>query len=84
MKPTSQRCSYCGFKSGKLDLSVREWQCLNCETNHDREAAAQRADRDINAATNIKVAGGLRETQKRTKPALVEDERPRVGARRTW
>ena len=50
---TSQRCSCCGFRGGKLDLSVREWQCLNCETIHDR---------DINAAVNIKVAGELRET----------------------
>ncbi len=52
-EPTSQTCSFCGFKGGKLDLNIREWQCLNCETIHDR---------DINAAINIKVAGGLRET----------------------
>ena len=52
-EPTSQTCSNCGFRGGKLDLSIREWQCLNCETIHDR---------DVNAAINIKVAGGLRET----------------------
>ena len=52
-EPTSQTCSSCGFRGGKLDLSIREWQCLNCETTHDR---------DVNAAINIKVAGGLRET----------------------
>ena len=50
---TTQTCSCCGFRGGKLDLNIREWQCLNCETIHDR---------DINAAVNIKVAGGLRET----------------------
>ncbi|MFM7190198.1 MAG: RNA-guided endonuclease InsQ/TnpB family protein [Microcystaceae cyanobacterium] len=52
-EPTSQVCSCCGFRGGKLDLSVREWQCLNCETIHDR---------DVNAAVNIKVAGGHSET----------------------
>ena len=52
-EPTSQVCSCCGFRGGKLDLNIREWQCLNCETI---------LDRDINAAINIKVAGGLRET----------------------
>lgn len=51
--PTSQVCSCCGFRGGKLDLSIREWQCLNCESVHDR---------DINAAVNIKVAGGHSET----------------------
>ena len=52
-EPTSQTCSCCGFRGGKLDLNIREWQCLNCETTHDR---------DVNAAINVKVAGGLRET----------------------
>ncbi len=51
--PTSQVCSCCGFRGGKLDLSIRKWQCLNCESVHDR---------DINAAINIKVAGGHSET----------------------
>ncbi len=44
---TSQICSNCGFKGGKLDLQVREWECLNCGTKHDR---------DTNAAINILVA----------------------------
>jgi putative transposase len=41
---TSQKCSTCGFKGGKKELNVREWQCLNCGTHHDR---------DVNAAKNI-------------------------------
>ncbi|NEP56335.1 MAG: IS200/IS605 family element transposase accessory protein TnpB [Symploca sp. SIO2G7] len=53
-EPTSQTCSCCGFRGGKLELSVREWTCLNCGTTHDR---------DINAARNILVAGGHSETQ---------------------
>ncbi|MBD2485572.1 RNA-guided endonuclease TnpB family protein [Planktothrix sp. FACHB-1365] len=52
-EPTSQQCSCCGFKIGKLDLSIREWICLNCGESHDR---------DVNAANNILVAGGLPET----------------------
>ena len=52
-EPTSQICSNCGFKGGKLDLSVREWECLNCGAKHDR---------DENAAINILVAGGQSET----------------------
>jgi putative transposase len=52
-EPTSQRCSCCGEIGGKKELAVREWQCLFCGAVHDR---------DINAAVNIKVAGGLSET----------------------
>ena len=47
--PTSQTCSTCGFNGGKKELSVRGWICLNCGGEHDR---------DINAAINIKLAGG--------------------------
>ncbi|GGA43317.1 RNA-guided endonuclease TnpB family protein [Okeania sp. KiyG1] len=53
-EPTSQTCSSCGFKGGKLDLSVRVWECLNCGAKHDR---------DQNAAINILVAGGQLETK---------------------
>ena len=49
----SQICSCCGFRGGKLDLSIREWECLNCGIVHDR---------DTNAAINILVAGGHSET----------------------
>ena len=52
-EPTSQKCSCCGFRGGKLDLQVREWECLNCGAQHDR---------DTNAAINILVAGGQSET----------------------
>ncbi|MDJ0719890.1 MAG: RNA-guided endonuclease TnpB family protein [Prochloraceae cyanobacterium] len=52
-EPTSKVCSFCGKRAGKLDLSIREWICLNCETTHDR---------DINAAKNILVAGGHSDT----------------------
>lgn len=64
-EPTSQTCSCCGERFGKLDLSVRLWECLFCGASHDR---------DVNAAINIKVAGGHSETQNgcggRRKPRL--------------
>ena len=47
-EPTSQICSECGYKWGKLDLKVRTVQCLNCGTEHDR---------DENAAKNINKVG---------------------------
>ena len=47
-EPTSQVCSECGYKWGKLDLKVRKVQCLNCGTQHDR---------DENAAKNINKVG---------------------------
>jgi putative transposase len=47
-EPTSQRCSCCGELGGKKPLGVREWTCLHCGAEHDR---------DINAANNIAAAG---------------------------
>ena len=46
--PSSKRCSCCGYTLSRLDLSVREWVCPECNTAHDR---------DINAAKNIRTAG---------------------------
>lgn len=46
--PSSKLCSACGHLLVKLTLSVREWDCPNCSTHHDR---------DGNAAINIKIAG---------------------------
>jgi putative transposase len=47
-EPTSQICSCCGDRWGKLDLSIRSVLCLNCGTEHDR---------DVNAGANILAAG---------------------------
>jgi putative transposase len=47
-EPTSQICSECGYRWGKLDLSVREVVCLSCGTLHCR---------DGNAAKNIEHVG---------------------------
>ena len=46
--PSSKRCSSCGHIVERLPLSVREWDCPECKTHHDR---------DENAAVNILTAG---------------------------
>ncbi len=57
-EPTSQVCSCCDYRWGKLDLCVRSVVCLNCGTEHDR---------DENAARNIEMVGmGHRHDLKRT------------------
>lgn len=56
-EPTSQVCSSCGFRWGKIDLSVRSFLCLSCGTEHDR---------DLNASKNIEMVGmGYRHDLKR-------------------
>ncbi|MEA5582885.1 RNA-guided endonuclease TnpB family protein [Nodularia harveyana UHCC-0300] len=58
-EPTSQTCSCCGYRWGKVDLSVRSVLCLNCNTEHDR---------DENASKNIEMVGmGHRHDLKRTR-----------------
>lgn len=34
---SSQICSCCGKSGGKKELDVREWECLYCNTIHDRD-----------------------------------------------
>ena len=66
-EPTSQVCSDCGYKWGKIDLSVRSVLCLGCGTKHDR---------DENASVNIEKVGighchDSKRTQRRSKTTLV-------------
>ena len=42
---SSQICSVCGYVNKDIkDLSVRKWECPQCNANHDR---------DVNAGINI-------------------------------
>jgi putative transposase len=42
--PSSRTCSECGMILESLPLSIREWQCPECDCEQDR---------DVNAAINI-------------------------------
>ena len=46
--PSTKLCNCCKFKNNSLNLSVREWVCPSCQTQHDR---------DKNAAKNIREEG---------------------------
>ncbi|MEL7039857.1 MAG: RNA-guided endonuclease TnpB family protein, partial [Cyanobacteria bacterium J06592_8] len=46
--PSSKRCSNCGHIVDNLPLNIREWDCPQCRTRHDR---------DVNASVNILAAG---------------------------
>lgn len=46
--PSSKRCHVCGHILESLPLSVREWTCPECRSQHDR---------DENAAKNVLAAG---------------------------
>jgi putative transposase len=48
--PSSKTCSACGHLLAELSLGTRQWTCPGCGTLHDR---------DVNAAKNIRTAGGL-------------------------
>jgi len=74
--PSSKRCSNCGHIALELPLSVREWECPDCGTHHDR---------DINASKNILAAGlavsvcgaSVRPEQSKSVKATAKKQKPK-------
>jgi len=46
--PSTRRCSACHVMGPRLDVSVRQWTCAECDVLHDR---------DVNAAVNLRDEG---------------------------
>jgi putative transposase len=58
--PSSKRCGECGHILSKLPQNIREWDCPQCGSHHDR---------DVNAALNILaalLAVSVRESERKT------------------
>ncbi len=74
--PSSKRCGNCGHIIDKLPLNIREWECPNCGTKHDR---------DINASNNILAAGlavsvcgaSVRPEESKSRKATAKKQKPR-------
>jgi len=54
--PSSKTCSSCGHVLDELPLNIREWDCPNCYTHHDRDGKAALNIR--NEGIRIKNQGG--------------------------
>ena len=63
--PSSKTCNCCGHKMDTMTLDIREWDCPNCGSHHDR---------DLNAAKNI-LDEGLRDLYRFTSDELADYKR---------
>ena len=63
--PSSKTCNCCGYKMDTMTLDIREWDCPDCGTHHDR---------DLNAAKNI-LDQGLKELYQLTSDELADYRR---------
>lgn len=57
-EPTSQYCADCGYRWGKLDLSIREWVCLGCGLTQDRDENASRNIENVGAGAGPQTQNG--------------------------
>ena len=64
-EPTSQVCSSCGFKWGKLELSIRSILCVSCHTQQCRD---ENASRNIDKS-GLELAHDVKRTMNRHKTA---------------
>jgi putative transposase len=55
--PSSKLCSKCGVKAKRLTLGMREWECSECGSWHDREANAAENLRKYADSSAVSVRG---------------------------
>ena len=75
--PSSKTCHVCGDVQSTLPLSVRQWQCPTCQTQHDRDknAAINLARHAVSSTVSACGAEGSGSDRKaRAKPAAVKQE----------
>jgi putative transposase len=58
--PSSKRCSACGAVMEVIPLRVRQWECPECQVQHDRDVnAARNILRQATVGTTGRHAGGV-------------------------
>ncbi len=77
-EPTSQVCSDCEFKWGKIDLSIRSVLCLSCGTEQDRDENAARNIEQVGMGNRHDSKGALRDCK--TTSVARTDEASRITA----
>ena len=65
-QPSSKLCNCCGYKMKSMRLSVREWQCPECLSVHDRDINAARNIRDIGLANSLGCSDCVKSTSVET------------------
>ncbi len=72
---SSKTCSVCGHQLDVLPLSVREWICPSCGTDHDRDVNAAMNLKHMTVSSTVAACGeegpGLR---RKTKPTSMKQE----------
>ncbi|MEG4231219.1 RNA-guided endonuclease TnpB family protein [Microcoleus sp. Pol11C3] len=77
-EPTSQVCSDCEFKWGKIDLSIRSVLCPSCGTEQDRDENAARNIEQVGMGNRHDSKGALRDCK--TTSVARPDEASKITA----
>lgn len=78
-QPTSQICSSCGYKWGKLDLSVREIVCMSCGEAHCRDTNAAKVINDVGLGHTHDSKRTVRECKSVSTAILGETSTRKIG-----
>ncbi|MEW5857228.1 MAG: RNA-guided endonuclease TnpB family protein [Cyanobacteriota bacterium] len=74
--PGSKTCSSCGHKVDKLPLNIRQWDCPNCGSHHDRDENA--AKNHLAAGQAVLVCGAtVRPEQRKSRKAGAKKQKPK-------